>query len=143
MDLETMPKSARPHTLNYSLKVSKCTLKIRARQALSRIKGTNSAHLVQNKGNFGSKVPLFPRIPQIIGPIPAKVTIGFQNQPVSGFRRLGLPIGIDSLAASRHQRKVSTAQTKPWQNRAIWPLALAPGKPRARVETATSVSGTA
>jgi hypothetical protein len=128
MDLETMPKSARPHTLNYSLKVSKCTLKIRARQAPSRKKGADSAHLVQKEGLFGSKVPLFPRIPQIMAPIPAKVTIGFQNQPVSGFRRLGLPIGIDSLAASRHQRKVSTAQTKPWQNRAIWPLALAPGK---------------
>lgn len=79
MDLETMPKSARPHTLNYSLKVSKCTLKIRARQAQSRIKGADSALLVQKGWLFGSQVPLFPRIPQIIGPIPTKVTIGFQN----------------------------------------------------------------
>jgi hypothetical protein len=96
MDLETMPKSAQPHTLNYSLKVSKCTLKIRARQAPSRKKGADSAHLVQKEGLFGSKVPPFPRIPQIIGPIPTKVTIGFQNQPVSGLRPPELPTGIDS-----------------------------------------------
>ena len=96
MDLETMPKSAQPHTLNYSLKVSKCTLKIRARQAPSRKKGADSAHLVQKEGLFGSKVPLFPRIPQIIGPIPTKVTIGFQIRPVSGLRPPALPTGIDS-----------------------------------------------
>jgi hypothetical protein len=96
MDLETMPKSAQPHTLNYSLKVSKCTLKIRARQAPSRKKGADSAHLAQKEGLFGSKRPLYPRIPQILGPIPTKVTIGFQNWPVSGFRRPGLPTWIDS-----------------------------------------------
>ena len=128
MDLETMPKSAQPHTLNYSLKVFQCTLKIRARQALPRIIDADSAHLVQKRGLFGSKVTLFPRIPQIIDPIPTKVTIGFQIRPIWGLRPPELPTGIDSLAASRHQRKVSTAQTRPWQNRAIWPLASAPGK---------------
>ena len=91
-----MPKSAQPHTLNYSLKVSKCTLKIRARQAHSQIKGADSAHLVQKEWLFGSKLPLFPRIPQIIDPIPTKVTIGFQIRPVSGLRPPELPTEIDS-----------------------------------------------
>ena len=138
-----MPKSARPHTLNYSLKVSNCTLKIRARQAHRPRSDTDSAHLVKKIMLFDSKGPLFPWIPQIIGPILAKVTIRFRNRPVSGFRRLGPPIGIDSSVASKHQRKVSTAQTKPWQNRATWPLALALGKRLARAETAASASGTA
>jgi hypothetical protein len=88
----------------------------------------DSAHLVQKEGLFGSKVPLFQRISQIIGPILTNVTIGFQIRPVWGLRPPELPTGIDSLVASRHQRKESKAQTKPLQNRAIWPLALAPGK---------------
>ncbi|CAB4638554.1 unannotated protein [freshwater metagenome] len=138
-----MPNNAQSHTLNYSLKVFQCTLKIRARQAFSRINDADSAHLVQKVGLFGSKIPLFPRIPQIIGPIPIKVTIGFQIRPVWGLRPPGLPTGIDSLVASRHQRKVSKAQTKPTQNQAIWQLASAPGKQAARAGTAKSGSGTA
>ena len=143
MDLETMPKSAQPHTLNYSLKVSKCTLKIRARQAHRLQLGANSAHLVKKEGIFGSKKPLFQQIPQIISPIPTKVTIRFRNWPLSGLRPPELPTGIDSLAASRHRRTESTAQTKPAQNQAIWLLALAPGKQRVQEETAGSGSHTA
>jgi hypothetical protein len=55
MDLETMPKSAQPHTLNYSLKVSKFTLKIRARSAHGQGIGKEFALFIQNQALFRSK----------------------------------------------------------------------------------------